>query len=128
MTTSYRVNGTIDFETVLENSETASGTMAITPEMLNPFGTVHAGALVWFADVVATTLALQGNAAALDMDKFPVAVTLNVQLLSNRQSGTLKATATWVKRGRRISTIRTVVCDEGGSILLDFTSTHVSAR
>jgi acyl-coenzyme A thioesterase PaaI-like protein len=32
----------------------ARGRMPIADGMLNPFGTVHAGALLWFADVVAT--------------------------------------------------------------------------
>ena len=32
--------------------------MPIGDGMLNPFGTVHAGALLWFADVVATVLAI----------------------------------------------------------------------
>jgi 1,4-dihydroxy-2-naphthoyl-CoA hydrolase len=128
MSRSYRVEGAIEFETMLEDDDKATGTMEIVPGILNPFGTVHAGALIWFADVVATTLALGGEQAALDMESFPVAVTLSAQLLGNRKAGKLVATATWVRRGRRISTIRTLVGDEDGKALLDFTSTHVSAR
>lgn len=123
-----KVQGAIEFtiESVDENS--ATGLMPIQQAMLNPFGTVHAGALVWFADVIATTLVLGGAEASQGMESFPVAVTLNAQLLSNRNGGELLATAQWVKRGRRVSTVRTIVTDADGKVLLDLTSTHVSAK
>ncbi|MFT4792662.1 MAG: hypothetical protein ACJAVR_000101 [Paracoccaceae bacterium] len=106
----------------------ATGTMPIGPGFLNPFGTVHAGALTWFADVVATSLALNGVDPTKGMESFPVAVTLNAQLLANRTEGVLTATSIWVKKGRRISTVRTEVADAGGKVLMELTSTHVSAR
>ena len=114
---------------ILETTEAeCRAEMPISAGCLNPFGTVHAGALVWFADVTATRLALGGAEVTQGMESFPVAVTLNAQLLGNRQEGTLTATATWVKKGRRISTVRTLVTAEDGKTLLDLTSTHVSAR
>jgi uncharacterized protein (TIGR00369 family) len=120
--------GAIAFEVVSVAEDAAEAVMEIGPGILNPFGTVHAGALVWFADVVATRLALGEAEVTPGMESFPVAVTLNAQLLSNRQAGTLRARAGWVKRGRRVSTVRTLVEDEAGKVLLDLTSTHVSAR
>lgn len=106
----------------------AIGRMPIVAGMLNPFGVVHAGALVWFADVVATCAAGIGTVRKEDGAGFPLAVTLNAQLLRNRNSGNLLATATAVRRGRRITVIRTEVCDEAGSVLLDLTSTHTPAE
>ncbi len=120
--------GAIAFEVLSVAEDAAEGAMEIGPGILNPFGTVHAGALVWFADVLATRLALGEAEVTPGMESFPVAVTLNAQLLGNRRSGTLRARATWVKRGRRVSTVRTLISDEDGKVLLDLTSTHVSAR
>lgn len=124
----FEVKGDISFEIVSVDQDSATGVMEIGPGILNPFGTVHAGALVWFADVVATVLVLDGEKAEAGMESFPVAVTLNAQLLSNRNSGELSATSQWVKRGRRVSTVRTLIADAEGKALLDLTSTHVSAR
>ena len=44
------------------------------------------------------------------------------------RSGRLVATAEWVRRGRRVSTVRTRVTDSGDKLLLDLTSTHIRAR
>ncbi|WP_405406253.1 PaaI family thioesterase [Paracoccus sp. Ld10] len=124
----HTLAGQIEFEITGVNDQEATGEMTITAGVLNPFGTVQAGALVWFGDVVATNLVLGGEQPQEGMDSFPVAITLNAQLLSNRRDGVLTAAACWVQRGRRISTVRTQVSDADGALLLDLTSTHVSAR
>ena len=120
--------GAIAFATEPVEGDEARGAMEIGPGVLNPFGTVHAGALVWFADVLATRLALGGEDVTEGMASFPVAVTLSAQLLANSREGRLTGTARWVKRGRRVSTVRTLVEDAAGRVLLDLTSTHVSAK
>ncbi|MBC9245809.1 PaaI family thioesterase [Paracoccus sp. 11-3] len=102
--------------------------MPVQAGIQNPFGTIHAGALVWFADVIATNLVLGGKPVTEGMDSFPVAVTLNAQLLANCREGLVTARATWVKRGRRVSTVRTLVSSPDGKVLMDLTSTHISAR
>ena len=38
-------------------------------------------------------------------------LTLTAQLLTNRRDGVLTALASWVRQGRRISTVRTLVSD-----------------
>lgn len=126
---SYRtLSGQIEFDILGVNDTEALGEMPIQPGILNPFGTIHAGALIWFADVIATNLVLGGEQLTEGMDSFPVAVTLNAQLLANRREGMVSASATWLRRGRRISTVRTLVNDDEGKVLLDLTSTHVTAR
>ncbi|WP_410218975.1 PaaI family thioesterase [Paracoccus sp. (in: a-proteobacteria)] len=122
------LNGQIEFDITGVSESEAEGEMTVTDGILNPFGTIHAGALVWFADVIATNLVLGGEQVQEGMDSFPVAVTLNAQLLRNCREGQLVARARWIKRGRRISTVRTEVRDAEGLLLLDLTSTHVSAR
>lgn len=124
----HRLSGQIEFDITSVSQTEAEGHMAVGPGILNPFGTIHAGALVWFADVIATNLVLGGEPVTQGMDSFPVAVTLNAQLLANAQTGLLTARAVWVKKGRRVSTVRTLVMDDRGRQLLDLTSTHVSAR
>lgn len=126
---SYRaLSGQIEFDILGVSDSEALGEMAIQPGVLNPFGSIHAGALIWFADVIATNLVLGGEQVTEGMDSFPVAVTLNAQLLANRRDGVVSASATWVRRGGRVSTVRTLVKDEEDKILLDLTSTHVTAR
>ena len=107
--------------------ELARGRMPIADGMLNPFGTVHAGALLWFADVVATVCAIGDTTVGLDGKGFPLAVTLNAQLLGNRRTGTLVAEARPLRRGKRLIVVRTEVTDEDGALLLDVTTTHMPA-
>lgn len=122
------LTGQIELDITAVSENEAEGEMQVTSAMLNPFGKIHAGALVWFADVVATNLLLGGEPMTEGMDSFPVAVNLSAQLLTNRQEGRLLARSTWLRRGRRVSTVRTQVTDDKGAVLLDLTSTHVSAR
>ncbi|WP_304620187.1 PaaI family thioesterase [Paracoccus sediminilitoris] len=121
------LSGQIQFDIIGVSDTEAEGEMQVQSGILNPFGTIHAGALIWFADVIATNLVLGGEQVREGMDSFPVAVTLNGQLLANRRDGVLTATARWVKRGRRLSTVRTEVRDQDDRVLLDLTSTHISA-
>ena len=123
----YQYAGNLDFTTSYHDDKTAAGQMQIQDGVLNPFGTVHAGALIWFADVVATTLVLEGREPVKGLQGFPLAINLNANLLGNRQSGTLSATSAYVKRGRRVSTVRTLVRCEQGKTLLELTSTHIAA-
>ena len=114
--------------TIEERSpELARGRMPIVEGMLNPFGTVHAGALLWFADVVATVCAIGETTVGPQGQGFPLAVTLNAQLLGNRSSGELVAEARPVRRGKRLIVVRTEVKDADGALLLDVTTTHMPA-
>ncbi len=115
------------FQIETRSAALARGRMPIADGMLNPFGTVHAGALLWFADVVATVLAIGDATVGPDGKGFPLAVTLNAQLLGNRRSGDLIAEARPVRRGKRLIVVRTEVKDEDGTLLLDVTTTHMPA-
>ena len=128
MTQTSRMQGAIDFTITECGAEATRGEMPVQQGVLNPFGTVHAGALIWFADVLATRHVFGAGEIEAGMASFPVAVTLNAQLLSNRQDGVVFGEASWVKKGRRVSTVRTLVTGPDGKVLLDLTSTHVSAR
>jgi uncharacterized protein (TIGR00369 family) len=117
----------IRFAIVERSAEVVRGRMPITDAILNPFGTVHAGAMLWFADVVATVLAIGETEIGPDGRGFPLAVTLNAQLLGNRRDGAVVAEARAVRRGKRVIVVRTEVRDEAGALLLDVTTTHIPA-
>lgn len=127
MNSDFSFEGSISFEAKLASQEEATGVMPLQSGILNPFGTVHAGAMIWFADVVATTLALQGKVPTEGMTGFPLAINLSANLLSNCKDGELHASAQFVKKGRNVSTIRTTVSSDAGKKLLDLTTTHISS-
>ena len=123
----HSYSGKIDFETYLKSEDESVGTMPVQAGILNPFGTIHAGAMIWFADVVATTLALQGVKPEAGMTGFPLAINLSANLVSNCKNGIIFAQSTYIKKGRRVSTIRTTVRSDQGKLLLDMVTSHVSS-
>lgn len=125
---SRRYEGGIAFDIVEAGPERAVATMPVTPSMLNPFGTVHAGAMIWFADVTATVCAIGDTVIGPKGEGFPLAVDLHTVLAANECDGVLTATATPVRRGRSLIVIRTDVTGEGGRLLISMTTTHVPAR
>jgi|LNFM01.1.fsa_nt_gb 1,4-dihydroxy-2-naphthoyl-CoA hydrolase len=119
--------GAIDFTIVEQGPERVVARMPVTDGIRNPFGTVHAGAILWFADVTATVLALNATEVKPDGSGFPLALSLNAQLLGNVRDGELTATASFVRRGRRVSVVRTAVTDAAGKLLVDVTTNHMPA-
>jgi len=120
--------GNIAFTARYDGEGTASGEMEVQKGILNPFGTVHAGAMIWFADVVATRLVLGEMDASQGMKGFPLAVNLNANLLSNTREGTLTAKAEYVKQGRRLSVVRTRVLRPDGRVMIEMTTSHVPSE
>ncbi|MGQ0502669.1 MAG: PaaI family thioesterase [Panacagrimonas sp.] len=155
------VNGSIQFSVVEQTAEKVVGEMPVQAGILNPFGIVHAGATLWFADVCATVLAFGGTETAPDAGArtgdvprvqsvsepsapaaarrfqphamqpgvagFPLAISLNAALLGNQKEGVLRATAVFVKKGRRLSVVRTTVTGQDGRLIADVTTSHVPA-
>ena len=123
-----KVQGQIEFTVVEQTAERAVSEMPVTAGIKNPFGTVHAGAMLWFADVTATVLVMGRPDATEGMKGFPLAINLNANLLGNQTSGVLKAIATFVKRGRTVSVVRTIVEGEDGKLIADVTTSHVLSK
>ncbi len=126
--TSHPYRGDIAFDVGAPRDGAISARMTVTDGMRNPFGTVHAGALIWFADVTATHLVLDGRTPTPGMTGFPLAINLTANLVGNLSAGTLTATARFVKRGRTLSIVRTTVCGPDDRLLLDVTTTHLAAK
>lgn len=123
-----KVSGQIEFEIIEQSPERVVGRMPVQPGILNPFGTAHAGATLWFADVCATVLAFGGTQMNPGQNGFPLAINLNAALLGNQKGGTFTATALYVKRGRSLSVVRTTVTGDDGRLIADVTTSHVPAK
>ena len=120
--------GSIQFTIEEQGEEVVISHMPITQGICNPYGTVHAGAMIWFADVTATILAMGGQASPEDAQNFQLAIDLHTTLIGNQREGILKAEARFVKKGRRVSVVRTAVTGENGRLLAEVTTTHVPAK
>ena len=120
-----RVQGQIDFTITEQTDAQVVAEMPIVEGIKNPFGTVHAGAILWFADVAATVLAMGSSSASEGMQGLALACSLNANLLGNQKEGTLRAASSFVKRGRSVRVVRTVVTGADGKLIADVTTSHV---
>ena len=123
-----QINGHIDFTITEKTPARVDAEMPIQAGILNPFGTVHAGATLWLADVTATVLVLEGVDPTKGMQGFPLAVNLTANLIGNSKKGRFHAQAQYVKRGKTISIVRTLVTDDNGRLVPDVTTSHVSSK
>ena len=123
-----KVDGRIEFQVTEQGPDRVVSEMAVQPGIKNPYGGIHAGAMLWFADVTATVLAMGSSEFTEGMSGFPLAISLNANFAGNQKDGTLKAVAAFVKRGKTVSVIRTTVFGENGKLIADVTTTHVPAK
>ena len=120
--------GRIDFTIESRESDRIVAKMPVTEDAKNPFGTMHAGALIWFADIAATLCAI-GDLETIgeNGEGFPLAIDLHIVVTGNESAGILTATATTTKRGKKLVVIRTEVRGETGRLMIDMTTTHLRA-
>lgn len=123
-----RIQGEIDFTLTERTPDRVVGEMPITAGIKNPFGVVHAGAVLWFADVAATVLAMGPGEPTEGMKGFPLAIALNANFLGNQASGSFKAVSTFVKKGKSVSVVRTQVLGADEKIIADVTTNHVLSK
>jgi 1,4-dihydroxy-2-naphthoyl-CoA hydrolase len=123
-----KFHGTLDFAVIEQSAERVVGEMPVQPGLLNPFGVANAGAILWFADVCATVLTAGQAQVAPGAPGFPLAISLNASFLGNQTDGVFKATSTFVKRGRQVSVVRTIVTGAADRLIADVTTSHVPAR
>ena len=83
--------GEIAFSIVEASEEHVRARMPVTPGILNPLGMVHAGAMIWFADVTATRLAIGNIEVGADGKCFQFAIDLHAALVGNQPDGELFA-------------------------------------
>lgn len=122
------IHGSIDFAISERSPERVVAEMPITAGIRNPFGVVHAGAILWFADVAASILVLGPVDPTEGMKDFPLAINLNAHFLGNQPEGSFKAVSSFVKRGRTVSVVRTVVYGAADKVIADITTSHVLSK
>src|SRR5688500_14638373 len=123
-----KVEGKIEFTILDQTQEQVISEMPIQPGILNPFGVVHAGAILWLADVTATVLAMGSTQASEGMSGFPLAINLNANFAGNQKAGKFRAVAFFVKKGKTVSIVRTTVFGENDKMIADVSTNHVAAR
>ena len=122
------VEGRIEFQVVEQTPERVTSEMTIQSGIKNPYGAVHAGAMLWLADVTATVLAMGSTEFTEGMSGFPLAITLNANFASNQSEGKLRAVASFVKKGRTVSIVHTTVFGENDKLIADVTTTHIPSK
>jgi len=119
--------GEIEFSIEERSENQITSRMPVSKGMLNPFGTIHAGALIWMADVTATVLALQNAKVDSDGRGFPLAINIFTNLIGNQREGEVTAEAKFVRKGKRVNVIRTTILENNQALLAEVTTTHVPA-
>ena len=123
-----KIIGNIEFAITEQSAERVVGEMPVQPGILNPFGVVHAGAMLWFADVCATVLTFGPGEMQPGASGFPLGINLNAAFLGNQKEGVFRASSVFVKKGRALSVVRTTISGDGGRIVADVTTSHVPAK
>lgn len=123
-----KVKGSIEFTIVENTPEKVISEMPVMAGIKNPFGVAHAGAILWFADVTATVLSMGKTEASKGMTGFPLCISLNASFLANQSEGSFKAVSVFVKKGKTVSVVRTIVSGEGERQIADITTSHVLSK
>jgi len=122
-----RRSGELEFFIEERSEDRVVSRMPVIPGALNPFGTVQAGAMLWVADVTATVLAIGSAELGEKGQGFPLAINVNANLLGNQRGGEIFAEARFVRKGKRVTVVRTRVTGDKGRLLAEVTTTHVPA-
>ena len=125
---SAKRTGNIDFIIEERSADCVISRMPVTPGVLNPYGTVQAGALIWLADVTASVLALEGQTIEENGKGFPLAIDIHTNLIGNQRSGEILAVARFVSKGKTLLVVRTRVIGNEDKLLAEVTTTHVIAK
>jgi len=120
-----RIQGSIEFTLTEQTPERVVAEMPIHEGIKNPYGVVHAGAMLWFADVAATVLVMGSGTPAVGMKGFPLGISLNANFLGNQKEGSFRATSTFIKKGKTVSVVRTAVTGADERLIADVTTSHV---
>lgn len=123
-----KLEGKIEFEVVEQTPERVVADMPIQPGIMNPYGEVHGGAILWFADVTATILVQGSSHPTEEMAGFPLSITRNANFIGNQKNETLRAVATFVDKGNKLNVVRTIVLGKKDRLIVDMTTNHVPAK
>ena len=85
----------------------------VVPELLNPHGVLHGGAVYTMIDYSMGAATM----AALGPDEICATIEIKVSYLANVREGTLTAETSVVKRGRRVVFLESRVTDDAGKLV-----------
>jgi len=122
---SAKRTGNIDFFIEKRSADCVISRMPVTSGVLNPYGTVQAGAMIWLADVTASVLALEGQTIEENGKGFPLAIDIHTNLVGNQRDGEILAESKFVSKGKTVLVIRTRVTGNNDKLLAEVTTTHV---
>lgn len=120
-------SGHISFTIEERSPERVVSRMPVQKGVLNPFGVVQAGAMIWLADVTASVLVLEAHSVEASGKGFPLAIDLHTSLFGNQKDGEIRAEARFVRRGRKMSVVRTRLLGKEDKLLAEVTTIHVPA-
>jgi uncharacterized protein (TIGR00369 family) len=120
--------GNIAFSIEERSADCVISRMPVTSGILNPYGTVQAGAMIWLADVTASVLALEGQTIGENGKGFPLAVDVHTNLIGNQRAGEIMAEARFVSKGKTVQVIRTRLIGNNDKLLAEVTTTHITAK
>ena len=103
----------------------AGASITIQSHHCNPTGNINGGVIISLADNISTGAANSAYFEKTGERKFMVGIDLHAVMLANQQGGAIRATATPVRVGRRVTVIRTQVWGDDEKLLAEVTTTHV---
>jgi len=101
--------------------ERVVATLEVKPELLTTTGTVHGGTLMAFAD----TIGAAGTVANLQPGQSTATLESKTNFFAACKSGTIRAEATPLHRGKRTHVWQTRITDESGKLLSLTTQTQM---
>jgi uncharacterized protein (TIGR00369 family) len=108
------IHETLGIRTVELSTERVVLEMDVGPVMHQPMGLLHGGA----SAVIAESAASMGAYVSVDTEKeFAVGIDLNISHLRAMRSGTLRATATPIRKGRAVHVWGIELQDEAGKMV-----------
>jgi len=122
-----KFKGDIEFTITEQSAEQVTGEMPIQAGLLNPYGIVNAGAIVWFADVCASILVFGDKTVEPGAAGFPLGISINAAFVGNQKEGVFRATSRFVKRGRQLSVVRTLVTGANDRLIADISTSHMAS-
>ncbi len=117
----------LDLQFDEEDAEHVVCRLPVTDAVRNRTGQVHAGAFVAMADMMASILARQGVEVGPNGEGFPLAIDVHAVLVGNVAAGEVRGESRIVRRGRRVTVVRTRLTGQEDRLLAEVTTTHVPA-
>lgn len=109
------------------SDDRAVAEMPFSPDVQQLTGVFHAGALISLADTTATFACLYWTNGTLGgpQEPFPFTIQLSTNVIHNTGSGTIRAEAAAIHRGRTTLVVETRVTTTTGRLLIIVTTTHL---